>query len=407
MTRVAIGPNHTRPRHVLFVQAAEAAAYPPIIHAASLIAEAGCLVSVLSAPIAGSGLAFPRHPGIELHLTATRPSHVLTRAAYAGYVAAAARLAVGLRPDLVYASDPLGAGPGLLAARLARAPLVYHEHDTPNPGALHPWLARLRRAAARRAAAVIFPNEARARIARDELGFRDDRLHVVWNMPCRRELPVLESKPDNPLLLYYHGNISPVLLPETVVEAVLQLGGRVRLLIAGYEAPGDAGYIKRVLRYSQPGPDPPVRYLGPIPRSDLLGVAARAHVGLAVVPGDTDDLNIRHLIGASNKVFDYMAAGLALLVSDLPDWRAMFVHPGYALPCDPADPASIKTALGWLIDHIEARREMGARGRARIAADWNYDSAFRRVIEAVVGKPEKRSSGVMPTDTETLNRGIG
>ena len=73
----------------------------------------------------------------------------------------------------------------------------------------------------------------------------------------------------------------------------------------------------------------------------------------------TDDLNIRHLTGASNKAFDYMAAGLALLVSDLPDWHAMFVAPGYALACDPADPASLKAALGWLLDHPEARRRHG------------------------------------------------
>ncbi len=407
MTGVAIGPNHARSRHVLFVQAAEAAAYPPIIHAAILMAEAGWHVSVLSAPVAGSGLEFPHHPGIDLHQTPPRPSHVMTRAAYAGYAAAATRLAVGLRPDLVYASDPLGAGPGLLAARLAAAPLVYHEHDTPNPGALHPWVARLRRAAARRAAAVIFPNEARASIARQELGFPEGRVHVVWNMPRRRELPVLEGRPDNPLLLYYHGNISPVRLPETVVEAVRQLGGRARLLMAGYEAPGFAGYVERVLRHVQPGTDAPVRYLGPISRSDLLDVAAQAHVGLAVIRRDTDDLNIRYLSGASNKVFDYMAAGLALLVSDLPDWRKMFVIPGYALPCDPTDPASIKAALAWMIDHPEARRDMGVRGRSKIAEEWNYDTAFRRVIESLIGNSEKRGGGVMPTDTETLNEGVG
>ena len=122
----------------------------------------------------------------------------MTRAAYAAYAAAAARIAIRLRPDVVYASDPLGAGPGLLAARLTGARLVYHEHDTPNPGTLHPWLARLRRAAARRAAAVIFPNEARARIARDELGFSDDRLHVVWNMPRRaRAAYARRKRPTN------------------------------------------------------------------------------------------------------------------------------------------------------------------------------------------------------------------
>ena len=53
--------------------------------------------------------------------------------------------------------------------------------------------------------------------------------------------------------------------------------------------------------------------------------AARAHVGLALMPLNSNDLNMRHMTGASNKPFDYMAAGLALLVSDLPDWRQMFV----------------------------------------------------------------------------------
>ena len=37
------------------------------------------------------------------------------------------------------------------------------------------------------------------------------------------------------------------------------------------------------------------------------------------------------------EIFDYMAAGLALLVSDLADWREMFVARGFARACDPAD----------------------------------------------------------------------
>ena len=90
---------------------------------------------------------------------------------YALYATAAARLALRLRPDVVYASDPLGAGPGLLAARLAGATLVYHEHDSPSPGMLHPILARSRAAAARAARLIVFPNEERARFAQSELRF--------------------------------------------------------------------------------------------------------------------------------------------------------------------------------------------------------------------------------------------
>ena len=163
------------------------------------------------------------------------------------YATAAARLALRLRPDVVYASDPLGAGPGLLAARLARARLVYHEHDSPAPGSLRPSLARARAAAARRAELVIFPNEARAGIAQAELGFSADRLRIVWNMPRLAELPALDSRPEAPFVLYYHGSITPDRLPLAVVEAVRRLCGRACLRIAGYEAPGAAGYVQRLL----------------------------------------------------------------------------------------------------------------------------------------------------------------
>ena len=58
-----------------------------------------------------------------------------------------------------------------------------------------------------------------------------------------------------------------------------------------------------------------INYLGQVPdHDDLVAVAAQAHIGLALIPRNADELNMRHMTGASNKPFDYMAAGLALLV---------------------------------------------------------------------------------------------
>jgi glycosyltransferase involved in cell wall biosynthesis len=366
-------------KRVLFIQATEPAGYPPLIHASSLMAEAGWEVTFLSAPFEGHRLELPHHPSIALRAIPARSSHVMGKAAYARYAAAAARLALKLRPDVVYASDPLGAGPGLLAARLARARLVYHEHDSPAPGSLRPSLARARAAAARRAELVIFPNEARARIAQVELGFSTNRLRIVWNMPRRAELPPLGTQPEAPLIVYYHGGISPDLLPTAVVEAVRRLRDRACLRIVGYEAPGAAGYVERLLELGDGANSAGlVHYAGQVPRADLIATATRAHVGLAIITGS--NVNMRHLTGASNKVFDYMAARLALLVSDNPDWRDMFVVPGYARACDPTDPASIAAALDWFLDHPAERRAMGASGRVKIETEWNYDLAFAPVI---------------------------
>ena len=373
------------PRRVLFVQATEPAAYPPLIHASSLMAQAGWEVTFLSAPIEGDRLELPRHPRIALRAIPARPSHVMGKAAYARYAATAAVLALRLRPHVVYASDPLGAGPGLFAARLARAHLVYHEHDSPSPGSLRPSIARSRAVAARRAELVIFPNEARARLAQAELGFSADRLRIVWNMPRLAELPALDRRPEEPFVLYYHGSITPDRLPLTVVEAVRRFCGRARLRIAGYEAPGAAGYVQRLLALGDGRNSPGiVDYAGQVPgRADLVATAAYAHVGLALIPCHSSDPNLGHMTGASNKPFDYMAAGLALLVSDRPDWCDMFAAPGYARACDPTNAASIAAALAWYLDHPAERRAMGASGRAKIAAEWNYDTAFAPVMSAL------------------------
>lgn len=371
-------------RRVLFVQATEPAAYPPLIHASMLMAEAGWDVTFLSAPIAGESLVLSAHPRIAVRAIPARPSHVMSKANYLRYTAAAAGLALRLRPDVVYASDPLGAGPGLLAARLARAQLVYHEHDSPAPNALRPWLARLRRAAARAARLVVFPNEARARIAQAELGFRDEALRIVWNVPLLAELPARVPTPAEPLLLYYHGNISPSLLPEAVVRAMQKFGGRVRLRIAGYEAPGARGYVARLQGLGAlSGGERLVEYIGQISRDRLLAEAAKAHIGLALMPRGSTDVNMHHMTGASNKAFDYMAAGLPLLVSDLPDWQEMFVAPGYARACDPADAELIAGALGWFLDNPEGRNVMAARGREKIETGWNYDAMFAPMMEAL------------------------
>ena len=77
------------------------------------------------------------------------------------------------------------------------------------------------------------------------------------------------------------------------------------------------------------------------------------------MPRTSDDMNMLNMTGASNKAFDYMAAGLTLLVSDLPDWHAMFVAPGFGRACDPADP-----------DLYSPPRSIGSSTIRRNAALW-------------------------------------
>ena len=103
-------------------------------------------------------------------------------------------------------------------------------------------------------------------------------------------------------------------------------------------------------------------------------------VGLSLLPLDAADPNQRTMTGASNKPFDYMACGLSLLVTDMPDWRAMFVDAGFARECQPDSADSIQDALTWLLEHPRERVAMGERGRRQVLAAWNYERVFSPVL---------------------------
>jgi hypothetical protein len=72
-----------------------------------------------------------------------------------------------------------------------------------------------------------------------------------------------------------------------------------------------------------------------------------------------------------------------LLVSNLPEWVDALVSPGYGRSCDPADSSSIRAQLDWFAENQSERRNMGARGRAKIEADWNYEKAFAPLLESL------------------------
>ena len=99
------------------------------------------------------------------------------------------------------------------------------------------------------------------------------------------------------------------------------------------------------------------------------------------MPKATDDINQQAMTGASNKPFDYLACGLALLVSDLPDWQAMYVEPGYGLACDPDNVESVTQAVRWFLEHSIETRRMGELGRNRILQAWNYERQFEPVLQ--------------------------
>lgn len=348
----------------------------------------------LGAGAAGADrLAFPERPNVAVRGFGWCSPGWRQKLHYGGYLSWVALWALWWRPGWIYASDVLACPAALVAAAVSRARVLYHEHDPPeestestSQGAHRsPWMRlalRCRRVLAKRADVCVLPNDERAQCFRRVVA--DSRpVQVVWNCPRRGEVgEPRTAKRDGRLLVYYHGSLNHSRLPFSVVEALVLLPDSVRLRIAGYETVGSRGYVRGLFEFARrQGVAGRVEFAGALPcRRDVLERCSECDVGLALMPREPRDPNLRWMVGASNKPFDYLARGLAVLVSDLPEWRRTFVDPGYGLSCDPEDPQSIASALRWFLEHPAELRAMGERGRRRILDDWNYEGWFRPVL---------------------------
>jgi len=377
----------------LYIQYTNPAGYPPLQHSSRILASAGWQVLFLgTSSLDADNLEFPPHPNLRTRKLRFCRSGWRQKLHFLYFHLWLVAWTLRWRPKWIYASDPLSCPAGLFFTFWPGLKVIYHEHDSPaeNAAASSRFVRAIhwtRRKLAQRAVLNILPNEHRVRRFATATGTRRP-VRCVWNCPATEDVaPARGDQRVEPLCVYYHGNLSRDLLPPAVLQSMAHLRGNLRLLAVGYTTLGNR-YDQELMRQAQTlGLAQRVTVEPPVPRMDLLQKTRRADVGLALMPKQTDNLNFQHMVGASNKVFDYLASGLALLVSDLPEWNQAFVEPGYALACDPDDPDSIAAALKWFQEHPLETRAMGERGRQRILRDWNYEAQFAPVLEALERAP--------------------
>ena len=365
---------------ILYIQYANPGAFPAAMRAGRLWRAAGHEVRYL-----GVGFGDIDPLAVASDLAGSCDWVSFGRLTPLRFAARAASLVRSWKPDWLYIADATAA---LLCApvrAIHRGGIVYHEHDSPVEGAS----ARLRaewkgrNAMARRADAVVLPNADRAALLAT-----DARLHagkapiIAWNTPCRDEVgPARAAAAEGPVRIVYAGSINVQRVPLALVDALATVPN-VELTVIGYETVSSRGHCDRLRAHAEAlGCADRLLFRGAMPYHDLLTALRDYDVTFAALPEDGSDVNLRHMAGASNKTFDAIGQGQALVVGPGRDWHAMFVEPGFAVACNPGDAMSIAEAFRRLGAGRDAARTMGEHARQRMIADWAYDEQFRPVMQ--------------------------
>ena len=316
--------------------------------------------------------------------TDCRADHVLVR----DLPLALTALAVGRRLGIPVVYDMAEVYPEFLRDRVEFNRASWSDRIVRSPGAA----ARVERAVLRRADKIIVvSDESRERCL--GLGVARDRVIQVGNTPddleairAARRGPARDRPEFDEFVLLFVGIL---MWDRGVADAVCALPAiraafpKTRLIVVG---DGDERRgIERLI--AERGLGSCVELLGWREHASLPELYATSDVGLLPF------LAGRHVkITLANKLFDYMAAGLPIVASDLPPMRRVLHETQAGVLFQPGDQASLAaTTVALLRDHA-MRRRLADNGRRAATEKYNWREDEKRLLE-IFATPDGGVSG--------------
>jgi glycosyltransferase involved in cell wall biosynthesis len=297
------------------------------------------------------------------------------------------RLARALRPRVYQFHDP-ELIPFALLAKLLGGRVIYDAHENlPLQVLTKDWIPSLVRPVASRIANMLLPVALRrldgviAATPAIRQSIRAPNCEVIQNFPLARELVTdsTSSYLSRPFVGIYVGGLTAERGARQMVQALEHIDTQIgfRLDVVGEVKPRD---LENRLKSQAGGSH--VRFLGWRDRDGVRSLLNDARIGLVVFSPIA-----HHLEAQPTKLFEYMSAGLPVVASDFPLWRAIVKGVGCGLVVDPMDPPSIARAITWLLQHPIEAEEMGRRGHRAIESIYNWEkesekltSLYQRVL---------------------------
>ena len=172
-----------------------------------------------------------------------------------------------------------------------------------------------------------------------------------------------ERAPDGRVVAVFSGALRPWHGIDTIADAWRLLGSDAPHLLVVGDGPGRAAMEAAGAEIT-----------GAVPHDDVAGLLGSADIGLAPYSPDAPDYF------SPLKLFEYLAAGLAVVAADIPGVRDVVGSDGAVL-IPPGDAAQLAVAVARLTADADERTALGRRARA-LAEEHTWDRRAQRILDA-------------------------
>lgn len=336
-------------------------------------------------------------PGVRFNFWLHKPGLLHLAGAVLGRLANSVRLVsriTSLRPDVVVATEPDAWLAALISRVLGRhhrvvADLreIYEDRAIAFPRLLaapvFAGVKRLQVALAQRTDGIIHMSPER----RDYFEYLGRVGTVVQYAPELRDSAWesdrvsvhLRRSPDE-LVVVHAGSLRHNYACDTLIRAFARLerdGVPVRLLVLG----GTAGRIEAAEELAELVRCGSIEIRPNVSFAEVVAVLRGADIGVnLVLPIDT-----MHRLAQPRKVFEYFAAGLSVVVADVPTLRTIVGTHDLGEIVDPWDPDAVAAGIARLVADPVRRRACAARARAYAEREGSWERQEPMFLSAVLG----------------------
>jgi glycosyltransferase involved in cell wall biosynthesis len=195
-----------------------------------------------------------------------------------------------------------------------------------------------------------------------------------------RNVSSYEAMPFRPvgekIRVLYHGLLCEARGLEEAIASLPLWREEFELVLRG---PGEKPYIDSLLRLARSrGVEARLRFEPAVPLTELIGTANRCDIGFFA----SADYSPQKRFTAPNKLFEYVTAGLALCVSDLPEMRRVVAEHDVGRLFPSLAPAAIAHAInGFTRDTIEAYKRRSLEAARVLCWETERDALIRAYDE--------------------------
>ena len=307
---------------------------------------------------------------------------------YAKFVARARVLIKEIRPALVYAYDPHAFVASIVGRMVGSStPVIFHQHELPEMrslswASLQGWVVWAALRGTKSADATVFPEKYRAREWLMAAG--DSRAPIIVpNCPDQSYFPAPADWSGTIAERYcareavYVGSVGADNGHLEALRAIAIADGNVRLRVIGSFRPEFETNFNKLAR--ELGVTKRISLDGWIAHDEVPARRSGSSAGLSLYKPVTK--NLEYMGSASNKLFEYAAMGMPVVVPDRASYRDFLGDAEWVTYADVEQPASIARAIDSIFADRERYIAMSRAARRAFEEQYNYERVFAPALE--------------------------